>query len=216
MNIMHWRGMIIHLVFILGIIYSGCNSNNQTGRESSEAMNLVDDSGMKQGSWQIYEDTVLVARGSYTDDKPEGLWTYWYKNGQMKEEGHFEAGVKYGIWVEWYQDGQIMWKGEWKNGTRQIEYSGAKPELLFIGPDHSDHVLAADSLYRLKIRVQNIPASNLFVEVSSGVINKIEDSDLFILETSSDSMFTMAIGFMPDLNFMDFRNLVSEMDFKLK
>jgi len=208
--------MIIHLIFIMGVISFGCNSNNQAGSESSEGVNQVDDSGMKQGPWKIYEDTILIARGSYSDNMPEGLWTYWYKNGQMKEEGHFEAGAKNGMWVEWYQDGQIMWKGEWKNGTRQIENTGARAELLFTGADHSDHVLAMDSLYHLKIRVQNIPASNLFVEVSSGAITKVEDSDLFILETSSDSMFTMAIGFMPDLNFMDFRNLVSEIDFKLR
>jgi hypothetical protein len=208
--------MIIHLIFIMGMVSFGCTSGNQNGTESSKGVNLVDDAGMKQGPWLIYRDTVLIARGSYSDNKPEGLWTYWYENGQMKEEGHYEAGVKNGIWVEWYQDGQIMWKGEWNNGTRQIENTGARAELLFTGADHSDHVLAADSLYRLKIRVLNIPSSNLFVEVSSGTITKVEDSDLFVLETSSDSMFTMAIGYMPDLNFMDFRNLISEIDFKLQ
>jgi antitoxin component YwqK of YwqJK toxin-antitoxin module len=200
------------MLYIMGVLSFGCTSCNQ----NSKGINQVDNAGMKQGKWEIYSDTVLVARGTYVDGKQDGLWTFWYKNGQMKEEGRYSKGVKNGMWVEWYRDGDIMWKGEWENGSRQIKSRGAKAEITIIGQDHLNHVLAVNSLYRLRIRIQNVPASNLFVEVSNGEITREENTGLYLLRTSSDSMFTMAIGYVPDLNFMDFRNLVSEVDFTLR
>jgi len=198
------------------MVFFGCTSKNQNTRESTVEINRVDDAGVKQGPWEIYADSLLIASGSYVDGLPDGLWTTWYKNGQMKKEGHYIAGVKNGMWIEWYDDGEIMWKGEWENGNRLIEHLDFKAKISFVGHDHMDRVLAADSLYPIQIRIKNIPASNLFVEVSSGEIIRDSDSDLFFLKTSSDSMFTMAVGYMPDLAFPDFRNLISEFDFKIQ
>jgi hypothetical protein len=42
------------------------------------------------------------------------------------------------------------------------------------------------------------------------------ESDLFILHTPSDTVLTMAIGYIPDLTFKDLRNLVREVDFKIR
>ncbi|MFH0759792.1 MAG: hypothetical protein V2B15_21060 [Bacteroidota bacterium] len=213
---MYPHHMIFRLLLIMGMISFGCNSDNQNGKATVEDVNRVDISGIKQGPWEIYSDSVLISKGSFVNGQPDGLWTYWYNNGQMKEEGHYKNGLKKGMWVEWYRDGEIMWKGEWENDKRHIEHFGTNAEISFVGDDHKDHVLAVDSLYRLKIRVQNIPASNLFVEVSSGEITWDIDADLYILRTSRDTLFTMAIGYMPDMDFMDFRNLISEINFKLR
>lgn len=213
---MYTYRMIIRVCFALGMIFFGCSSNHQSASEPSGDVNQVDESGIKQGLRRIYSDSILTEQGSYVNGKPDGLWTYWYKNGQMKEEGHFKNGVKDGMWVEWYHDGDIMWKGEWENGKRHIDNLGYKAKISFIGQDHTDCILAADSLYRLKIRIQNIPVSNLFVEVNKGKITWDEDSQLFILKTPTDTIFTMAIGFISDLEFKDFRNLISEIDFKLR
>ena len=198
------------------MILFGCTFSHKNVKEFSGEVNQLDRSGIKQGPWESYVDTVLISRGTFVDGKADGLWTFWYRNGEMKEEGRFDTGVKAGMWVEWYPDGTVMWKGEWENGSRHIEGEGAQVQIIFPGQDHTDHVLCRDSLYRLKIRIQNIPAENLFVEVDKSQVSREGDSDLFILETSSDTMITMAIGYMPDLDFPDFRNLVSEFNFKLK
>jgi len=161
--------LILHALFILGMISTGCKSKHPDGSEFVGEINQIDGSGNKHGPWMIYADTVLVAKGSYVDGKPDGLWTYWYGNGQMKEEGHFDQGVKNGMWVEWYSDSNLMWKGEWKNGTRHIAYLDAKAE-----------------------------------------------SDLFILYTSSDTILSMSIGYVPDLEFKDYRNFVREIDFRIR
>ena len=207
---------IIQVIFILGIISIGCNSRHPNDTDLKGDINQVDHSGKKHGPWMIYADTILVEKGSYVDGKPDGLWTYWYENGQKKEEGNYQHGVKNGMWVEWYPDGALMWKGGWEKGKRYCEYIGNKTEITFIGQDLPDNVLTLDSIYRLRIRIRNIPVSNLFVELSNGSITREEESDLFILNTSSDTILTMAIGYMPDLEFKDFRNLVSETDFIIR
>lgn len=209
--------LIIRLLILMMIITYGCTTNTQSKVESSEALNQIGPLGRKQGPWEIYEDTVIVARGAYVDNQPDGLWTSWYPNGQMKAEGHYINGVKNGMWVEWYPDGEVMWKGEWDHGTQKIENIGTTAEILFLDQDQGDGVLRMNSLYHLQIRILNIPSSYLFVEVSSGKISRDKkNTDQFILHTSSDTMLTLAIGYMPDPDFMDFRNLVSEIDFKLR
>jgi len=212
----HSFSIIFRVVLILGFISVGCKTGHPDSTEFKEKINQVDSSGKKQGPWKIYTDTVLIAKGSYVDGKPDGLWTYWYENGQMKEEGNYDQGVKNGMWVEWYSDGALMWKGEWDNGTRHFVEVGAKAEITFIGQDLTDNILTHESTYRIRIRIQNIPVSNIFVEVNTGSITREAESDLFILNTSSDTILTMAIGYIPDLEFKDFRNLVSEIDFKIR
>ncbi len=211
----HFRN-IIPLLVLLTTLSFGCNSGKTERLEAGSEINQVNDSGNREGPWEIFSGDVLVARGSYADGKQDGLWTRWYPNGQMKEEGHYEKGMKSGMWVEWYEDGAIMWKGEWKDGVRQIEYLGAKAEVTLPGMEYLNGVLEADSVYHMRIRIPNIPASNLFVEVSSGEIRRETIPDLFILNTPSDSMITLAVGYIPDLKFKDFRNLVSEIEYQLK
>lgn len=204
------------LLLVVSAITWGCGSSQKDGSGSENPVNQYNAAGNKEGLWNEYEDSSLVARGSYQDGAPDGLWTYYYREGQIKAEGHYRKGVKEGMWVEWYRDGEIMWKGEWIHGKRQIEYEGSEPRVTFLELDRPGDLLGADSQYRVQIRIQNIPSSHLFVEVSSGSIHREEDSDLFELNTSSDSIMTMAIGYIPDLDFMDFRDLVQEIRFQIK
>ncbi len=213
---MYTSRTVLYLFLVIGVISTGCTSDNQKSKETSEEVNQVNKAGLKQGPWEIYEDSVIISKGSYVDGLPDGIWTSWYKSGQMKEEGHYKEGIKTGMWIEWYPDGEIMWKGLWDNGTRKIELLEKQADISFIGAKPENYIMAGDSLYRLRIRIQNVPASNLFVEVSSGEITRGDESDLFVLKTSSDTMLTIAIGYMPDLDFRDFRNLISEIDFKIR
>ena len=213
---MYSHRIIWYLLLGMGMLSAGCKSDKQNSTVTSEEVNQFNQAGLKHGPWEIYQDSVLISKGSYLNGLPEGLWTSWYKNGQMKEEGHYKEGLKTGMWVEWYDDGEIMWKGEWENGLRQIDHVENQAKISFIGHEQKDNTLAVDRLYHIRIRIQNIPASNLFVEVSSGEITRDEDSDMFILRTPSDTGFTMAIGYIPDLDFKDFRNLISEIEFKLR
>jgi antitoxin component YwqK of YwqJK toxin-antitoxin module len=207
---------IIITLFLQGLLTASCRSGQDPHLQSEESTNHYDASGNKHGPWERYADSVLVARGSYEHGKKEGLWTYYFPNGQMKAEGHFQNDIKNGMWIEWYPDGEIMWKGEWDQGNRTIEQREASPRILLNGKVFTGASLSRDSTYDLQIRIPNVPASHLFVEVDRGKISREPDSDHFILYTPTDSILTMAVGFIPDLEFRDFRNLAKEYQFIIK
>ena len=41
-------------------------------------------------------------------------------------------------------------------------------------------------------------------------------TDRYLLHTPDDSVMTLAIGYIPDLEFRDFRNLVREIDYRIR
>jgi hypothetical protein len=207
---------IIIALSLQGLMITACRSGNDSGEQTGMVLNQVDPSGNQHGPWELYTDSLLVARGSYDHGNKEGLWTYYYPNGQMKAEGHFQKDIKSGMWIEWYPDGEIMWKGEWNHGTRTIEQKEASPRILVNGKAFAGETLSPDSTYNVQIRIPNIPVNHLFVEVDRGNISRVEESDHFILYTPADSLLTMAVGYIPDLEFRDFRNLASEYQFSIK
>jgi hypothetical protein len=93
----------LYVLFMLGMIFTGCKSKHSDELVIQDEINQVDSSGKRQGPWKIYENDVLIARGAYNNGNPDGLWTYWYPNGQLKEEGHYHQGEKCGLWDEWYR-----------------------------------------------------------------------------------------------------------------
>ncbi len=218
---MHSFRTQLYILILLVMISPACKTGHRTraalnGKESIGEINQADSSGLKQGLWKIYEGDVLIAEGTYLGGEPDGLWTYWYENGQKKEEGNYARGMKNGIWVEWYQDGAVMWKGEWENGERQIVSPSETAEntfISFVGRQPQDNILIRDSTYYLRIRIMNIPVTHLFVETDKGSIAKGPEPDLFILQPSTDTVLTLAIGYLRDIEFPDFRNLVREIDF---
>jgi len=52
------------------------------------------------------------------DGEYDGLYTYWYENGQKKKEGTYKDGKLDGLWTEWYENGQKESEETYKNGER--------------------------------------------------------------------------------------------------
>jgi antitoxin component YwqK of YwqJK toxin-antitoxin module len=47
-----------------------------------------------------------------------GVWKYWYENGQMSAEEHYDnAGTRIGLWKTWHYNAQL---------SAQIDYTGGK------------------------------------------------------------------------------------------
>jgi len=42
----------------------------------------------------------LKAEKFYKNDKPEGKWTEWYKEGKKKNERYYNNGQLNGLWTE--------------------------------------------------------------------------------------------------------------------
>ena len=77
--------------------------------------------GKKQGmyvKWDKFVHTHNSVKGLFKAGSKDGLWTYWYKNGQKGSEGFFKAGSKDGLWTYWYADGQKKGEGLFKAGSK--------------------------------------------------------------------------------------------------
>lgn len=210
-----------YTILIMGTIAAGCIPRQHSGEDSQggtsdSSINQTDRFGRRQGTWKIFEDSMMVATGSYIDGEEQGLWQYWYANGQKKEEGHYKKGVKEGMWTQWYMDGDLMWKGEWTGGKQHIEFTQPRAEVTFPGTVEPVEMLKPDSSYRVKIRIVNVPVSHVYVEVDRGWITMEEGSDRYILHTPEDSVMILAVGYIPDPDFRDFRNLVREIRYRIR
>ncbi len=198
---------------------SGCRdqeatkNRNSTELNETEKLNYTDRHGLKQGPWEIYSNDILVAKGTYMDDKEEGVWMYWYENGNKRAEGNFKKGEKIGMWVEWYDDDVLMWKGTWKNGKRVVHYEGDKPIIRFLDKEVSNNELSANTEYRIQIRIPGIPVQHQFIEAVNGEILKTESPDTYVLKTGKTVELTLVIGYYPDKNLLDYRDLIEKRNF---
>ncbi len=206
-----------NIMLIMSIVCFGCRTGNSGSRGNNPAGQPAAVSSPENGPYEAYSDSILVEKGTYTDGERTGLWTSWYPNGQIKAEGHYVDGVKNGMWVQWYDDGEVMWKGEWDMGKRIITHPGVNDAMLkFLGNQPQGNVMLRDSTYRLQIRIANIPTELLFVEVSSGKLVAGDAPDHFIYYPPKDSSVKIIVGYYPDPDFRDFRNLVTEFRFTIQ
>ena len=44
--------------------------------------------------------------------REEGLWTYWFPDGHLREQGRYEDGVRVGRWKQWHANGAPRSEGE--------------------------------------------------------------------------------------------------------
>lgn len=56
--------------------------------------------------------------GTYKDGKREGLWRYWYENGNLWSEGYYKADVRHGRSTVWHENGKKYYEGHYTDGER--------------------------------------------------------------------------------------------------
>lgn len=99
------------------------------------------------------------AAGSFLNGEKEGVWKYFFKNGEtsgeevykngksissaeyynnsaLKSKGIYIEGKPSGIWTYWDVDGRVIWKGNYLNGLRVGEWiryfeNGEKMKITF-------------------------------------------------------------------------------------
>jgi len=60
--------------------------------------------------------------GTLNDGKKDGLWTYWYENGEKIFEGTYINGKENGLWHWWYNNGKKRLQGSFSNGEKTGEW----------------------------------------------------------------------------------------------
>lgn len=77
--------------------------------------------GVFRGPYRrFYEDaSQVLQQGQYVDNRMEGLWRAFYKNGQLKEEVQFANNQEEGPFKEWYENGEVKAEGTYRDGDNE-------------------------------------------------------------------------------------------------
>ena len=61
---------------------------------------------------KFYENGQMEYTGEFTPDgHRQGMWKYWYPNGNLWSEGEFEGGRRTGLAKVYYENGQLRYSG---------------------------------------------------------------------------------------------------------
>lgn len=74
----------------------------------------VDGVRLKVREERYYPDGTLTSEGDFdAQGRPNGLWHYYYENGQLWSLGHFDGGKKVGEKEVYWPNGQLRYKGQY-------------------------------------------------------------------------------------------------------
>jgi hypothetical protein len=62
-------------------------------------------------------NTIHMTQGGFSGKLLNGLYTEYYINKNLKEQGSFKKGLKNGIWKSWNEDGSLVATKNWKHGS---------------------------------------------------------------------------------------------------
>jgi len=77
--------------------------------------------GKKIEDWEYYfANKQLQQKGKYLkDEKPTGLWKWYYENGSLLREENFRKGLEDGMLHEYTEEGKIITEGEFIDGLKE-------------------------------------------------------------------------------------------------
>lgn len=62
-------------------------------------------------------NAIHSTQGGFSGKLLNGLYTEFYLNKNLKEQGTYKKGLKDGIWKSWNEDGTLSQAAKWRNGT---------------------------------------------------------------------------------------------------
>ena len=90
-----------------GLWYEKFTNEPFTGNSTGLKQGKVKD-GKKDGVWLYYfENGQLYLKNTYKDGKKNGERLKYYDNGQLMEKGNYKEGKKIGEWLEYYKNGKL-------------------------------------------------------------------------------------------------------------
>lgn len=89
--------------------------------------------GLRNGMWYYMlmdttgsrTDSVLMYRGNFIDDNPDGRHSWFWDNGRIKEEGNYVMGRKEGDWSRYNYDGSLFMVITYREGA-ETKFDGVK------------------------------------------------------------------------------------------
>lgn len=157
-----------------------------TGLVSAQQFNQKDESGLKQGNWKkLYNNGKVRYEGQFKDDKPVGLFKYYYENGElMATNNHVGDGTVANH--AYHKNGKIKAKGVFQNQLKDSlwQYFNENEVLILEESYHLDTLNGAQKTYYENGQL----AEEMHYEmgVKDGVWNKFFEGGEPWLEASYD------------------------------
>jgi len=85
---------------------------------------IVDSDGNRNGPWKdVSADGVLVAEGSYYDNRRSGEWKFYNADGKLEQAGSYYNGRIDGTWRWYYPGGELLREEDYYQGKRDGNYT---------------------------------------------------------------------------------------------
>lgn len=133
------------LTLLFTLSFAGQHSLAQASVPQQDTLNQVDPQGRKQGYWRIeapkadkpgYADGQLIEEGRYNAGKRIGTWKRYWPNGKVMSEVNYTAGLPRGEYRIYYPNGRVEEQGTWdldrNTGSFKRWHPNGKPAQDFL------------------------------------------------------------------------------------
>ncbi len=85
--------------------------------------------GKREGKWLTFnsESGDTLTEQVYANGLAEGVWKFWFTNGQLRQQQTFKQGKREGIVTEWSTTGEKRGEAEFANGVREGKSTEWRP-----------------------------------------------------------------------------------------
>lgn len=96
---------------------------------AQDEYNQVDSRGRKQGPWRKQYDGINQWQyvGQFKDDKPIGLFTYYYENSKVKAKINHGEGAGRSVAIFYHENGHVMSTGIYRNMQKDSIWTNYGP-----------------------------------------------------------------------------------------
>jgi len=126
------KNILIYLFLLIFIV--SCDKEVKT--ETIVSLKYPDGTAMQESiyKWKGNDKIKIKEIGYYPNgtieyegevneaQKKNGLWIYWFENGQKWLEENYENNILHGDFNEWYMSGEKSFEGEYSDGIPSGEW----------------------------------------------------------------------------------------------
>lgn len=120
------RAALASLLCLTLLAACGASGDTWHAAGSMRTAGALDGSGRPHGGWTYrYADGQVRERGTWDHGLKLGTWTQWYPTGQRHSEGarawnpELRASSREGPWTFWYSNGELRAQGSFSGGLAE-------------------------------------------------------------------------------------------------
>ena len=152
----------------------------------------------------FYNSDKLYIKGNYINGKRNGIYTWYFENGNIQSQGEYTDGYKTGDWKDYYSDGSLKKTINYKDGLAKLnEFYDSKGTQLVVNGNgmYIDDLLLS-------------PISTTLNRVKGEVIDGIQNGpwEMYVkgkkvgTEYFQDKMFIKGISYSPVSGNVEYSN----------